>query len=46
MATKEVAKNYRIQVQKAAIIVSDNYDIFPDCISNEGRRVIIQIPKA
>ena len=44
--TEVIPKNYRIPVQKAEIKISDDYDVFPDCISTKGRGVMIQIHKS
>ena len=39
-------KNYRIPVQKAEIKVSDDYEVFPEKISNKGRGITIQTHKS
>ena len=47
LAVKEVIPtNYRIPVQKAEIKISDDYDVFPDCISTKGRGIMIQIHRS
>ena len=38
-----IPKNYQIPVQKAELIISNNSDIFPECISRKGRGIKIQI---
>ena len=35
--TEVIPKNYRIPVQEAEIKISDDYDVFPDCISTKGK---------
>ena len=39
-------KNYRFPVQKAEIMISDDYDVFPNDISNKGRGITVQIVKS
>ena len=34
--TEVIPKNYRFPVQKAEIKISEDYDIFPECITNSG----------
>ena len=44
--TEVIPQNYRFQVKKAEIMISDDYDVFPDDISNKGRGITIQIVKS
>ena len=44
--TEETPENYRFPVQKVEIMISDDYDVFPDDISNKGRGITIQIVKS
>ena len=43
--TEVIPKNYRYPVQKAETKISEDYNIFPECISNMGRGITIQIHK-
>ena len=43
--TEIIQKNYQIPVQKAELIISNNYDVFPECISSKGRGIKIQTHK-
>ena len=40
--TDIIPKNYWIPVQKAELKVSNNYNIFPECISSKGRGITNQ----
>ena len=44
--TEVIPKNYRYPVQKAEIKISEDYNIFPECISNMGRGITIQLHKS
>ena len=44
--TEVIPKDYRTLVQKAEIKVSDDYDVFPENISNKGRGITIQTHKS
>ena len=43
--TEITPKHYWISVQKAELKISNNYDIFPECISSKGRGITIQTYK-
>ena len=43
--TEVTPKNYRFPVQKVEIKISEDYDIFPECISNSGKGITIQVHK-
>ena len=36
-------KKFRFPVQKAEVKVSNEYEVFPECISNKGRGITIQV---
>ena len=44
--TEVIPKNYRYPVQKAERKISEDYNIFPECISNMGRGITIQLHKS
>ena len=41
--TEVMPKKYRFPVQKAEVKLSDEYEVFPECISSKRRRIIIQV---
>ena len=43
--TEIIPKNCQIPVQKAELKISNNYDIFPECISSKDRGITIQTHK-
>ena len=44
--TEVIPKNYQYPVQKAERKISEDYNIFPECISNMGRGITIQVHKS
>ena len=44
--TEVIPKNYQYPVQKAEIKISEDYNIFPECISNMGRELQFSYIKA
>ena len=43
--TEIIPKNYQISLQKAELKISNNYDIFPECVLSKGRGIKIQTHK-
>ena len=41
--TEVTPKKYRFPVQKAEVKVSDEYEVFPECISSKRRGITIQV---